>query len=57
MMTIIDENTVGLTIWRLPEGGFAVGRFFSARRGGGGGEREVPIVIRKWMVGFIRVGL
>ncbi|CAA7032194.1 unnamed protein product [Microthlaspi erraticum] len=37
-----EENAVGMTIWRLPGGGFAVGRFNAAMRDG---ERVLPVVL------------
>ncbi|XP_008777326.1 LOW QUALITY PROTEIN: E3 ubiquitin-protein ligase RDUF2-like [Phoenix dactylifera] len=36
-----NDDMIGLTIWRLPGGGFAVGRFTSTRRTG---DREVPAI-------------
>lgn len=37
-----EEGAVGMTIWRLPGGGFAVGRFNAAMREG---ERILPVVL------------
>ncbi|MBA0727176.1 hypothetical protein Golax_000192 [Gossypium laxum] len=47
----LDETPMGLTIWRLPGGGFAVGRFSA------GENREFPVVYTEMDGGFSGGGL
>lgn len=44
-----DDGAVGLTVWRLPGGGFAVGRFSGSRQAGG---RDLPVLDTEMDGGF-----
>ncbi|PRQ59238.1 putative aminoacyltransferase, E1 ubiquitin-activating enzyme [Rosa chinensis] len=47
-----EGENAALTIWRLPGGGFAVGRFAAGGRRAGGGDRELPVVYTEMDGGF-----